>query len=122
MEIVIKIIQVIIALGLLNVWLLRANRQTRYRGGSAKNMREEFSHYGLPHWFMILIGILKVGFAILLLVGVWFPVLAYYSATGIALLMAGALSMHIRVKDPLIKSLPALTLLVLSLIDGEIGR
>jgi uncharacterized membrane protein YphA (DoxX/SURF4 family) len=116
MEIVIKIIQVIIALGLLNVWLLRANRQTRYRGGSAKNMREEFSHYGLPYSFMILIAILKVGFAILLLVGLWFPVLAYYSATGIALLMAGALAMHIRVKDPLIKSLPALTLLVLSLI------
>ena len=116
METVIKIIQVIIALGLLNVWLLRANRQTRYRGGNAENMREEFANYGLPNWFMILIGILKVGFAILLLLGVWFPALAYYSAIGIALLMAGALAMHIRVNDPLIKFLPAFTLLVLSLV------
>jgi uncharacterized membrane protein YphA (DoxX/SURF4 family) len=116
MEILIKIIQVIIALGLLNVWLIRANKQTRYRGGDAKNIREEFANYGLPYWFMILIGILKVGFAILLIVGLWFPSLTYISAIGIALLMAGALAMHIRVKDPLIKSLPAFSLLVLSLV------
>ncbi|PWD99810.1 DoxX family protein [Marinilabilia rubra] len=116
MEIAIKIIQVIIGLGLLNVWLIRANRKTPYRGGDAQNMREEFANYGLPYWFMIVIGGLKVGFAILLLVGLWFPSLAYVGAIGIAPLMAGALVMHIRVSDPLIKSLPAFFLLVLSLI------
>lgn len=116
MEIVIKIIQVIIGLGLLNVWLIRANRQSRYRGGDAKNMREEFANYGLPYWFMIVVGVLKVVFAILLLVGLWVPSLAYISAIGIALLMAGALSMHIRVSDPLIKSLPAFLLMVLSFV------
>lgn len=116
METVIKIIQVVIGLGLLNVWLIRANRQTPYRGGDAQNMREEFANYGLPYWFMILIGVLKVGFAILLLVGLWFPSLAYISAIGIILLMAGALAMHIRVSDPLIKSLPAFVLLALSLV------
>lgn len=116
METAIKIIQVIIALGLLNVWLLRANKQTQYRGGDAKNLSEEFVKYGLPYWFMILTGVLKVGFAILLLLGLWFPGIAYYSAIGISLLMAGALAMHLRVKDPLKKSLPAFSLLVLSLV------
>jgi len=64
MEIVIKIIQVVIALSLLLVWLVRAKMETAYRGGNARNMREEFAAYGLPSWFMILVGILKVGFAL----------------------------------------------------------
>jgi uncharacterized membrane protein YphA (DoxX/SURF4 family) len=114
MDIVIQIIQVVIALSLLLVWLVRSNMETGYRGGDAKNMREEFGVYGLPFWFMILIGILKVGFALLLIAGLWVPRLTLISAIAIAVLMAGALSMHIKVKDPLKKSLPALTLLLLS--------
>lgn len=114
MEIVVQLIQVIIALSLLLVWLARPKMQTGYRGGDAKNMKEEFEVYGLPHWFMILTGILKVGFALLLIAGLWLPQLALISAIAIAALMAGALSMHIKVKDPLMKSLPALTLLLLS--------
>jgi len=110
--------ETIIGLGLLNVWLIRANRQIRYRGGDAKNMREEFANYGLPSWFMIVVGVLTVVFAIILLVGMWYPSLAYISAIGIVLLMAGALAMHIRVSDPLIKSLPAFLLLVLIFLTG----
>jgi len=116
MELTIKIIQVIIALVLLSVWLIRPQMETRYRGGDAKNMKEEFAFYGLPSWFMILIGILKVAAALLLIAGLWFPVLVHYTSLAVALLMAGALSMHIKVKDAIIKSLPALTLLVLSLV------
>jgi len=114
METVVQIIQVIIGLSLLMVWLARPKMETGYRGGNAKNMKEEFEVYGLPSWFMILIGILKVGFALLLIAGLWLPQLTLISAIAIAALMAGALSMHIKVKDPLKKSLPALTLLLLS--------
>jgi uncharacterized membrane protein YphA (DoxX/SURF4 family) len=116
MDIVVLLIQVVIALSLLLVWLVRANRETGYRGGDAKNMKEEFAVYGLPHWFMIGIGILKVGFAILLLVGIWVPSLTLISAIAIAVLMAGALSMHLKVGDPFKKSLPALSLLILSVV------
>ena len=116
MELAVKIIQVIIAVVLLSVWLVRPRMQTRYRGGEAKNLKEEFAAYGLPYWFMIVIGILKVSAGILLIIGLWFPTVTSYTAIGVALLMAGAVSMHIRVKDPLDKSLPALTLLVLSLL------
>lgn len=116
MDTVVLVIQLVIAFSLLLVWLVRANRETGYRGGDAKNMKEEFAVYGLPYWFMIGIGILKVGFAVLLIVGIWVPSLTLISAIAIAVLMAGALSMHIRVRDPFRKSLPALSLLVLSIV------
>lgn len=44
------IIQLVIALGILNVWLLRFGKTTAWRGGAAKNMKEEFAVYGLPSW------------------------------------------------------------------------
>jgi hypothetical protein len=52
MESLALVSQIVIALGLLNVWLLRAKRPTAYRGGDAQNMKEEFEAYGLPAWFM----------------------------------------------------------------------
>ncbi len=116
MEIIVQVIQVFIALSLLMVWLVRPKIESGYRGGNAKNMKEEFGVYGLPYWFMILIGILKVGFAILLIIGLWLPGFTLISAIAIAVLMSGALAMHMKVKDPLKKSLPALTLLLLSVV------
>lgn len=41
-------LQLILALGLLNVWLLRARSATRYRGGEARSLSAEFEVYGLP--------------------------------------------------------------------------
>ena len=108
--------QIVIALGLLNVWLLRAGKPTGWRGGNATNMREEFEVYGLPRWFMSVIGFLKVSFAILLIAGVWLPALAKPAAIGTAVLMAGAVAMHVKVKDPAKRFLPALVLLVLSIV------
>ena len=116
MDILIQAIQVLIALSLLLVWLVRPGKETGYRGGDAKNIREEFAVYGLPYWFMITIGVLKIGLALLLIAGLWLSRLIPVSSIGIAILMAGAVIMHIRVKDPLKKSLPALSLLVLSLL------
>ncbi|MEO8129269.1 MAG: DoxX family protein, partial [Bryobacteraceae bacterium] len=96
--------QLIIALGLLNVWLLRAARPTAWRGGGAKNMREEFAVYGLPHWFMKLVGLLKVVFALLLIVGLFLPLITRPAAAGVVALMLGAIAMHLKVADPLKKS------------------
>ena len=109
-------IQVVIALGIFNVWLLRYGKASPWRGGNATNMKEEFEVYGLPSWFVGVIGFLKVLFAILLIAGIWFPVVTQPAAIGIAVLMLGAMTMHFKVKDPLKKSLPSFTLLVLSLI------
>ena len=41
---IINILKIIIGLGLLNVWIIRFNKTSSYRGGDAKNMIEEFEH------------------------------------------------------------------------------
>lgn len=120
MEIIGAIAQVIVALGILNVWILRYNKSTGYRGGDAQNMREEFEAYGLPFWFMCVIGTFKITFALMLLAGIWYESVVLPVAIGMAVLMAGAVSMHIKVKDPPKKALPASTVLLLSIIAAAL--
>lgn len=110
------ILKLTIGLSILNVWLLRANKSTQYRGGSASTIKEEFKAYGLPSWFMVLIGILKVALSVLLIVSIWYPSFEMYAALGIAILMAGAVSMHLKIGDPIKKAFPAALFLTLSLI------
>ncbi|MBK9709494.1 MAG: DoxX family protein [Acidobacteria bacterium] len=108
--------QLIIALGIPNVWLLRFNKATAYRAGTAKNMSEEFATYGLPLWFMWVVGGLKILFAVSLLVSFWLPELIRPAAIGMAILMLGAVGMHIKVGDPWKKAAPAALVLILSLV------
>jgi uncharacterized membrane protein HdeD (DUF308 family) len=110
------ILQLIIALGICNVWILRFSRATPYRPENAKNMKEEFSAYGLPDWFMGMIGVLKILLALCLIAGVWMPGVVRPAAIGMAVLMVGAVMMHFKVRDPARKSVPAFVMLVLSLI------
>jgi len=114
METLVQICQVIVGCGLLNVWLLRFNKPTGYRGASAANMLEEFAAYGLPAWSCYLVGFLKVSSAFALLGGLLYPALVLPAAAVIAFLMAGAVAMHVKVGDPFIKSAPALSVLILS--------
>lgn len=109
------ILQVVVGLGILNVWLVRANWATGYRGGDAKTLKEEFATYGLPGWFFYLIGTLKILCALAILSGIWFPPLAMFGGAGLAVLMAGAFSMHLKVKDPFSKAIPSLAMLAMSL-------
>ena len=116
METLVQICQIIVGCGLLNVWLLRFNKPTSYRGGTAANMLEEFAAYGLPAWSCYLVGFLKVGSAFALLAGLLYPAIVLPAAAIVALLMAGAVAMHLKVGDPAKKSLPAFSVLVLSAI------
>jgi uncharacterized membrane protein YphA (DoxX/SURF4 family) len=115
MNILLITLQVIIALGIYNVWILRYNKKTKYRGGNAKNIKEEFAAYGFPFWFMVVIGSSKVALATLLIIGIWIPVLTQPAAGLLAVLMCGAVLMHIKVHDPLRKALPAIGMLLLSI-------
>ena len=108
--------QIIIALGIFNVWIIRYGKETNWRGGEAKNMKEEFAAYGLPREFMVFIGAAKILLAICLIIGIWIPLLVKPAAIAMAFLMIGAVSMHVKVKDPLQKSLPAFIMLLLSLV------
>jgi len=115
MRTIMVILQFAAALGLLNVWLLRFHQRTGYRGGDAGSMVEEFAAYGLPAWFAYVIGSLKIGAALALIAGIWIPTLVLPAAALVAILMLGALAMHIKIADPLKKSLPALGMLALCL-------
>ena len=115
MDTLIIISQVIIALGIYNVWILRTGNSTAWRGGEAKTMQEEFAVYGLPRWAMLLVGALKLTFATALLVGIWIPELTKPAAVGLAFLMLGAIVVHFKVGDPVKKSVPAASVLLLSL-------
>ena len=115
MNIVISLLQIAAAVGLLNVWLLRFQHSTAYRGGNARSMREEFAVYGLPGWFTYVIGTLKIGSALGLIAGLWLHFLVFPAALLIAVLMLGALAMHLKIRDPLKKSVPALVMLALSI-------
>ena len=116
MEMVKIICQVIIGLGILNVWILRFNRSTAYRGKQARNLKEEFEAYGLPGWFIYLVGAIKIPAAVALLAGIFVPVLVVPAASAMAVLMLGAIFMHLKVADEPKKFLPASAVLVLSLI------
>lgn len=101
-------LQLIVALGILNVWIIRSGKATPFRGSNAKNLREEFAAYGLPFWLMCVVGVLKVGLALGLIAGIWIRHVAQPAAIGLGLLMLGAFVMHLKVKDPIKKVLPSI--------------
>lgn len=108
-----SVLQFIIGVGLLNVWLVRREKGTAYRGGTAQSLREEFAAYGLPVTMFYVVGTLKVVSAIVLLAGLWLDVPVSLAAAVVAMLMIGALAMHTRAKDPIGKSVPAAIMLLL---------
>lgn len=110
-----SILQIIVALGLLNVWLVRAGSSTAYRGGAATSLKEEFAAYGLPEMVFYIVGVLKVGAALAFIAGLWMPQLVEPAAGVVAVLMVGALAMHVKVKDSVKKSVPAFLMLAMSI-------
>lgn len=107
-------LQILLAAGIFNVWVLRRNRSTPFRPAGADNIREEFARYGLPEWAVGSVGAVKVGLAALLLVGVVIPAVALPSAAALTLMMSAAIVAHVRVGDPIVKSMPAAAMLLMS--------
>ena len=97
------VLQALVAASIFFVWVVRYH-----------NIILEFKQYGLPDWLRDLVGILKMTFSLLLLIGIERKPLAVAGGAGIALLMGCAFLMHLRIKNPLFKMLPCLTLLLIS--------
>ncbi|MFT7071198.1 DoxX family protein [Patiriisocius sp. Uisw_017] len=115
MDYLIIALQCIVAFSILNVWLLQYNKPTQWRGGNAKTIIEEFKVYGLPVWMCYVVGILKVGLAIGLLVSIWLTEIRQPAALGLAILLTGSILVHLKINDPLKKSFPAFLFLCLCL-------
>lgn len=110
------ILKIIVGLSILNVWLIQPKKATKWRGGNAKTIVEEFEVYGLSKTFCYVIGFLKVTLSLLLLASIKFESLTLIGSIGLAALLLGSVAMHIKVKDELYKSFPALIFIVLNLI------
>lgn len=113
MEILKIVLLLIVGLGILNVWLLRFNKNTSFRGGSAGDMVEEFQAYGLPTKLVYIVGFIKCSLALLLIVGIWVESLVLPAALGMGIMMLGAIAMHIKIGDTWRQTLPALSLLII---------
>ena len=100
---IVAILQIITASSVLFVWVVRY-----------ENIIEEFEHYKLPTWLRDMVGIFKVSFGIMLLIGVFDERFKVIGAGGLSLLMIAALLTHLKVKNPIYKTLPAVTLLSFS--------
>ena len=110
------LLKAIIFVTIINVWFFRFNKQTPYRGGGAKSMKEEFEVYGISKTSMYLVGVIKVALATAILISIWYPQLSIPTAAGMAIFMLGAIVMHFKANDPTIRSFPALTLLICSIL------
>jgi len=114
-EVVKTVIQIIIPLGILNVWFFRNGKRTTYRGKNAENLKAEFKAYGLSDSVFYVVGFLKITSAVFLLIGLFVPVVVAPAAATMAFLMLGAVLMHAKVSDPLVRYLPAGLMLGMSL-------
>ena len=121
MKLIGKIAQVVAALWIFNVWFNRFGKDTGYRGGDAKNMKEEFAVYGMSETTMYAVGVAKVGLAGTMLAGLAAPRLTRPASIGLAAFMVGAIAMHVRAGDPVKRYLPALTVFSLSTVSAVLG-
>jgi uncharacterized membrane protein YphA (DoxX/SURF4 family) len=96
-------LQALVATSVFFVWVIRY-----------ANIVEEFKQYRLPDWLRDLVGILKMNFSLMLLIGIERPFFAVIGGLGIAILMGAAFVTHLRVRNSAFKMLPSLTLLIFS--------
>ncbi len=91
------ICKVLLSVSLFYVWVVRY-----------ENIKKEFIQYKLPNWLRDLVGILKLSFSLMILSSD--RNLVWMGSMGIIILMIGALATHVRVKNPLSKMIPAISL------------
>jgi hypothetical protein len=113
---IIGALKIIVSLSILNVWLIQPNKPTKWRGGKAKNIFEEFEVYGLSKLLCYTIGFFKVSLAIVLFASIQFTALSLIGSLGLAILLLGSIAMHLKIKDPLYKSFPAFLFTLMNLL------
>ncbi len=105
--------KLVVGLGILNVWILRASKASPWRGLDALNLKEEFANYGLGLKFFYFVGAIKISASIGLIMSIWYPDFTELSSLALIATLIGSVIMHIKVKDPIKKCLPAISLILL---------
>lgn len=94
--------QIILATSVAYVWIFRYD-----------NIIKEFKQFGLSDLTRSFIGAAKISLATLIIVGIWYPSLVAVPSAIMGTLMIAAQYFHFKIKNPFIKHLPSLFLLVL---------
>jgi len=94
--------QIIVAASVYFVWIFRHF-----------NVIKEFHQFGLSDLTRSFIGAVKISLAALLIVGIWYPAVIPAASGLMGLFMVGAQYFHFKIKNPFIKHLPSLILLLL---------
>lgn len=95
----------VLALSVAYVWIFRYD-----------NVVKEFRQFGLNDLTRNFVGTTKIALATLLLAGIWYPSLVQIPSLLMGLFMISAQYFHFKIKNPFIKHLPSLILLILSAI------
>jgi len=104
MENISLISQLIVAISVIFVWVFRYD-----------NIVVEFKHYGYSDLLRNIVGASKISVSTLLIMGIWFNEITVYASLAMAFFMVCAQISHIKVKNPLIKLVPSLIFLLMSL-------
>ena len=94
--------QIIVAASVYYVWIFRYF-----------NVIKEFHQFGLSDVTRNFVGAAKMSMSALLIVGIWYPDVVIIAAVVMGLFMIGAQYFHFKIKNPFIKHLPSLILLIL---------
>ena len=94
--------QLIVAVSVLYVWIFRMD-----------NIIKEFKQFGLSDLTRSFVGATKIALSTLLIVSVWYPELVLVPSFIMGLIMVAAQYFHFEARNPFIKRLPSLLLLIL---------
>jgi hypothetical protein len=97
-----QLAQIILAAFVAYVWIFRFD-----------NIIKEFKQFGLSDLTRNFVGSAKIALSTVLIVGIWYPILVTIPAVLMGLLMVAAQYFHFKIKNPFIKHLPSLFLLIL---------
>lgn len=80
----------------------------------AKGFVEMFESLRLPQWFRVVTGVVQLAGAAGLVVGYWYPAVAFWAGVWIGITMLTACLAHFRVKHPVPEAVPSFVLTVIS--------
>ena len=96
--------QVIVSVSVFIVWTFRYD-----------NVEKEFNDFGYPTLLRNIVGALKISSSTLLIAGIWYTDLIIFGSVSMAFFMLCAQVSHFKVKNPLVKFMPSLIFLLMSL-------
>ena len=102
--------QIIVAVSVLYIWTFRYD-----------NIVVEFKHYGYSDLLRNVVGSSKISISAILIVGIWYNDIVFYGSLSMAFFMICAQYSHFKVQNPVIKFLPSLIFLIMSLFVAAVN-